>query len=88
VKLGNLKFPPHGTGFSHREKIHEECQGTFFPRVNNFLALVEPLFRLPRKGEGKQIEPDASWCDVFDDDGVTQLKEVLQVCTVSSLGKP
>ena len=25
--------------------------------------------------------PDASWCDIFDDDGVAQLKEVLQVCT-------
>jgi hypothetical protein len=27
------------------------------------------------------MESDASWCDVFDDDGVAQLKEVWQVCT-------
>ena len=27
------------------------------------------------------MEPDASWCDVFDDDGVTKLQKVLQVCT-------
>ena len=27
------------------------------------------------------MEPYASWCDVFDDDGVTQLQEVLHVCT-------
>jgi hypothetical protein len=33
-------------------------------------ALVKPLFHLPREGEGKQMEPDTSWCDVFDDDGV------------------
>jgi hypothetical protein len=26
------------------------------------------------------MEPYASWCDVFDDDGVAQLQEVLQVC--------
>jgi hypothetical protein len=32
-----------------------------------------PLFRLPREGEGKQMEPDASCFDVFDDYGVTQL---------------
>jgi hypothetical protein len=28
------------------------------------------MFRLPRKGEGKQMEPGASLCDVFDDYGV------------------
>ena len=27
------------------------------------------------------MEPYVSWCDVFDDDGVSQLQEVLQVCT-------
>ena len=27
------------------------------------------------------MKPDARWCDIFDDDGVAQLKEVLQVCT-------
>jgi hypothetical protein len=48
--------------------------------VDSFLVLVEPLFRLPHKGEGKQTEPDGIWCDIFDDDGVAKLKEVLQMC--------
>jgi hypothetical protein len=67
--------------FAHGEKFCEECCGTFIPRVDGFLVLVKPLFRLPREGEGKQMEPDACWCDVFYDDSVTQLKEVLQVST-------
>jgi hypothetical protein len=64
------KFPPLGTGFAHGEKICEEHRETFIPRVDSSLALVEPLFCLPRKGEGKQMEPDTSWCDIFDDNGV------------------
>jgi hypothetical protein len=51
-------------------KIHGECHGTFVPCVDHFLALIEPLFHLYQEGEGKQTEPCASWCDVFDDDGV------------------
>ena len=58
-----------------------EHRGTFDARVDSFLVLVEPLIHLPYEGEGKQMEPNASWWDVFDDDGVAQLKEVLQVCT-------
>jgi hypothetical protein len=54
---------------------------TFVPHVDRFLALVKPLFLLPHKGEGKQVEPDACWGDVFHDDGVMQLKEVLEVST-------
>ena len=27
------------------------------------------------------MEPDACWCDIFYDDCVAQLKEVLKVCT-------
>jgi hypothetical protein len=41
------------------------------------LVLIKPLFRLPYKGEGKQAEPDALWCDVFNDDGAAQLEEVM-----------
>jgi hypothetical protein len=63
------------------KKICEERRETFVPCVDSSLTLVKPLFHLPRKGEGKQTEPYASWCDVFDDDGVAQLKKVLQVCT-------
>ena len=33
------------------------------------------------------MEPDASWCNVFDEDGVAQLKEVLQVCTCILAGQ-
>jgi hypothetical protein len=62
--------------------------GTFVPHVGRFLALVKPLFHLPREREGKHVEPYASWCDFFDENGVAQLKEVLKVCTVSSLGNP
>jgi hypothetical protein len=69
------------SGFAHGEKFREEHHETFVPRVDSFLVLVEPLFCLPHEGEGKQTEPDASWCDIFDDDYVAQLKEVLQVCT-------
>ena len=66
-------FFPQGIGFAHGEKLHEECHGTFVPRVDSFLVLVKPLLCLPREGEGKQMEPDASWCDIFDDDSVAQL---------------
>ena len=68
--VGSLKFSPLGHWFCPWEKFREECRGTF----------VEPLFCLHRKGEGKQTEPDASLCDIFYDDCVAQLKEVLQVC--------
>jgi len=66
-------FPPQGISFAHGEKLHEERHGKFVPCTDSFFLLIEPLFCLPRKGEGKQTEPYASWCDVFDDDGVTQL---------------
>jgi len=68
LEVGN--FPPQGTSFAHGEKFHEEPHGTFVPRTDSFLFFVEPLLCLPRKGEGKQMEPNARWCDVFDDDGV------------------
>jgi len=61
--------------------------GTFVPRVDSFLLLIKPLFRFPHKGKGKQTEPGASLCDVFDDDCVAQLKEVLQVCTCILTGQ-
>jgi hypothetical protein len=82
VKIaGSWKFPPQGTGFAYGEKLREECCKTFVPCTDSFLLLVEPMFRLPYKGEEKQMEPDASWCDVFYDNGVAQLQEVLQVST-------
>jgi len=37
------------------------------------------LFHLSGEGKGKQTEPDAVLRVVLDDDGVTQLKEVLKV---------
>jgi hypothetical protein len=74
-------FPPQGTGFAHGEKFCEEHRGTFVPCVDSSLVLVKTSFCLPRKGEWKQTEPNASWCDIFDDDGVAQLKKVLQVST-------
>jgi hypothetical protein len=61
------------------KKLCEERRDTLVPRVDSFLVLIKPPLRLPRKGEGKQAEPDACWCDVFYDDGVTQLKEVLEM---------
>ena len=79
LEVGNSS--PQGIGFAHGEKFHEEWRRTFVPRTGSFLLLIEPLFHLPCEGEGKQTEPDASYCDVFDDDGVAQLQEVLQVCT-------
>ena len=79
--VGSLKFFPSRHWFYPWGKLCEERLGTFVPCVDSSLALVKPLFHLPHKGEGKQTEPDASWCDVFDDDGVAQLKEVLKVCT-------
>jgi len=62
---------------AHGEIFHEERRGTFVPRVDSFLALVEPLLHLPQEGEGKQAELDAFKCDILDDDGFAQLKEVL-----------
>ena len=56
-----------------------EHRGTFDARVDSFLVLVEPLLHLPREGEGKQTKPDACWCNVFYDNSVAQLKEVLKV---------
>ena len=76
---GNLKNSPSGHWFCLWEKLHEERHGIFVPCLDSFLLLIKPLFCLPRKGEGKQTEPNASLCDVFDDDGVAQLQEVLQV---------
>ena len=73
----SLIFCPRSICFAHGEKFHEEHRGTFVPRVDSFLALVEPLLRLPREGEGKQAELDAFRCDIHDDDGFAQLKEVL-----------
>ena len=74
-------FPPQGIGFVHGEKFCEEHRGTFVPHTNSFLLFVQQLFHLPREGVGKQTEPDASLCGVFDDYGVAPLQEVLQVCT-------
>jgi hypothetical protein len=56
-----------------------ECHGTFVPCVDSFLVLIKPLFCLPCEGEGKQAELDASRCDVFNDNSVAQLREVLKV---------
>jgi len=70
---GNLKFPPQGIGFSHGEKLREEHHGTLVRHTDSFLLFVEPLFRLSHEGEGKQTEPDAGWCNIFDDDGVALL---------------
>jgi len=42
--------------------------------------MVEPLFRFPRKGKGKQAEPYACRCDILNDDGVIELEEVLEMC--------
>ena len=78
---GSLKFSPSGQWFCPWGKISQGTLWNICPTFDDFLALVEPLFHLPHKGEGKQTEPDASWCDVIDDDSVAQLKEVLQVCT-------
>jgi hypothetical protein len=68
---------PQGIGFAHREEIGEEHRGAFAPCINNFLVLVEPLFRLSHKGKGKQTELDSLGCDVLNDDGVEQFKELL-----------
>jgi hypothetical protein len=83
ILLEVWKFSPQGIGFAHGEKLREKRRGIL--RTDSFLLFVEPLFRLPRKGEGKQTEPDASLCDVFDDYGVAQLQLVLQVLTVVRL---
>ena len=77
----SLKFSPLGHWFCPWGKLREDCRGTFVPHIDSFLFFVEPLFCLLRKGEGKQTEPDAILCNIFDDDGVAQLQEVLQVCT-------
>jgi hypothetical protein len=41
------------------------------------LSLLEPLFCLSHKEKGKQTELDSLRCDVLDDDGVAQFKELL-----------
>jgi hypothetical protein len=45
---------PQGIGFAHREDFHEECYGAFALGVYSFLVLIELLFCLSHKGEGKQ----------------------------------
>jgi hypothetical protein len=62
---------PQGIGFAHGEEFSEERHGTFVPLVDGFPVLVEPLFRPPREGEGKQVEPDAYRLNILDDDCVT-----------------
>ena len=71
---------PLGIGFAHGEELGEERRGTFGPCVDNFLFLVEPLFRFSCKGKGKQTELYACKCNVFDDYGVIELEEVLEMC--------
>ena len=77
----SLKISPLEHWFFPWGKFHEELRGTFVPHTNSFLLFVQQLFHLPREGVGKQTEPDASLCGVFDDYGVAPLQEVLQVCT-------
>ena len=77
LEVRNLS--PQGIGFAHGEELGEEHRGTFVPCLGSFLVLVEPLLRLPREGEGKQVKPDTLRCDIPDDDGVAQLKEVLEI---------
>ena len=66
-------FPLKALVLAMRKKIREERRGTFDPRTDSFLLHVEPQFCLPHEGEGKHTEPYACWCDVFYDNGVTQL---------------
>ena len=70
---------PQGFGFAYGEEFGEERHRTFVPCVDSFPILVEPLFHPPQEREGKQAEPDAHGCDILDDDGVTQLKKVLEM---------
>ena len=76
---------PQGIGFAHGVELGEKRRGTFVPRADSFLFFLEPLFNPPGEGEGKQAEPDALKCDILDDDGVTQFKEVLEmhICVLS-----
>ena len=78
LEVGNSS--PQGIGFAHGEELSEEHRRTFGPRVDNFHFLVEPLFHFSRKGKGKQMELYACRCDVFDDYGVVELKQVLEMC--------
>jgi hypothetical protein len=61
------------------KNLGEKRHGTFVPRVDNFPFLVQPLFHLPREGEGKQAEPDACRLNVLDNNSVTKLEEVLEM---------
>ena len=76
---------PQGIGFANGEELGEERRGTFVPRLDSFLLLLEPLLLLPREGEGKQAEPDALRCEILDDNSVSQLEEVLEmrVCVLA-----
>jgi hypothetical protein len=75
LEFGNPS--PKSIGFAHGKELSEERSGAFAPCVNSFLVLVEPLFRLSHKGKAKQMELDSLRCDVLDDDGVAQFKELL-----------
>ena len=77
LEVGNPS--PKSVGFAHREELSEECRGTFVPRVDCFRVLVEPPLRFPHKGEREKTEPDDVGGDVFDDDRVTELQEVLKM---------
>ena len=78
---------PYGSGFAQGKEFGEEYRGALAPCVNSFLVLVKPLFRLPHKGKGKQAEPDGVRCDIFYDDGVAQLKEVLEMSVGVLIGQ-
>jgi hypothetical protein len=77
LEIGNPS--PQGIGFAHRKEFSKEHRRTFAPCVDNFLVFEEPLFCLPHEGEGKLTEFDGIWRDIFDDDGVAKLEEVLQM---------
>jgi hypothetical protein len=51
LEIGNSS--PQGIGFAHGKEFCEERSGAFASRVDSFIVLVEPLFRLPHGVEGK-----------------------------------
>jgi hypothetical protein len=68
-----------GIDFTQWEEFGEERFGALGQSIDNFLVFVEPLFRLPLEGKGKQMESDNIMLNYLQDNSVAQGKELLQM---------
>ena len=68
-----------GICFAQREGLGEERRGTFVPRADGFLVLVEPLLCLPQQGEREQTKPNGVSRNALYGYNLLELQKILEV---------